>query len=508
MKPNARPRLSTALCAVVLALLSFAAPVLADTVTPKAKAVHGVVVRADDSTDSAQVGALSPGESAELIETVGAWRNVRLANGTTGFVSSAWTDVVQGEAAAPTPAPTPTPTAGPTPASPNTPAPLLAAGEPVNWWFVFKFNTGSFPECGTNVQQHCPFGGTAHDYQNKGGYSQQFVYASDKDPTLHQGTNCVGDTTDDPVGATFDEVYNGNFFYVVWNDQFYNDPEINGCDKSCSGPWGHSKGLVAWNDAGNGLVMQVSTPSWPASGSAQSPRPGDGNTLGCIDDDDNILVSQHFFAARLAKDDLTTVLRALQTASVVTDPTNRQIVRNGGPGDVQALVSGLGKKSTTTSVVMAPLHAANLTLIAKPSNLNVPPWQLVSAELGGVPLRTATWWANPKIPSTTAGTAIACWKTSLGTPGAVEIAATGQWNGTSLGLEGTASAKGNHAKIGVSTDSTHHYAIFGDMNQQGALSGNCASSQNGRGGLFYAVDNQVLRDAVAELISGETAPQN
>ena len=66
----------------------------------------------------------------------------------------------------------------------------------------------------------------------------------------------------------------------------------------------------------------------------------------------------------------------------------------------------------------------------------------------------------------------------------------------------------NHAKIGVSTAGTSDYAIFGDMNQQGSLAGpNCASSQNGRGGLFYALPNTALRDGVRALIAGDTAPE-
>ena len=73
-------------------------------------------------------------------------------------------------------------------------------------------------------------------------------------------STCIGDTMEDPVGATFDEVYNGSFYYVVWNDQLYKDPTITGCSTSCSAPWGHSKGLLAWNDEGSGLVMQVTTP--------------------------------------------------------------------------------------------------------------------------------------------------------------------------------------------------------------------------------------------------------
>jgi len=68
-------------------------------------------------------------------------------------------------------------------------------------------------------------------------------------------------------------------------------------------------------------------------------------------------------------------------------------------------------------------------------------------------------------------------------------------------------SKFNHAKIGVSTSGAHHFAIFGDMNQQGSLSGpNCKSSQNGRGGLFYVVDNESLSDSVAAVINGKTAP--
>jgi hypothetical protein len=45
------------------------------------------------------------------------------------------------------------------------------------------------------------------------------------------------------------------------------------------------------------------------------------------------------------------------------------------------------------------------------------------------------------------------------------------------------------------------------MNQQGTVSGpNCESSQNGRGGLFYVVDNLDLSDSLASLIKGESAP--
>jgi hypothetical protein len=389
--------------------------------------------------------------------------------------------------------------------SQDAPVPLLAKGHAVDWWFVFKFNSKAFPGCGAAVTRVCLFGGNVQKYKQP--FGQQFAFASSEAPTLQQGSGCAGDTTTDPIGATFDEVYNGSFHYVIWNDQFYNDPPIHGCSKSCGSPWGHSKGMLAWNDGGNGLVMQVTTPSWPASGGKNSPRKKDGNTLGCVRDN-NVEVSQHFFALKLTKDDLIKVLKALRNASVVTDPSNSQIVSNGGPADVQALVESLGTKSTS-KVLTNDTLSSGVELISKPSRLHVPPWQMVSSILGGVSLRTATWWAKPWIYTTTSSTDITCWNGSLSKTGPVEIATTGHWAGVEFGLKGGSGTDFNHAKLGVSTSGDHHYVIFGDMNQQGAVSGsNCSSSQNGRGGLFYVLDDADLFTSLSNLLSGQTAPTN
>lgn len=377
------------------------------------------------------------------------------------------------------------------------PVPLLKEGHPVDWWFVFKFNAEAFPNSCASAQRACPFGGTVQSYPH---FSQEFAYASSANHSLQQGGGCLGDTKTDPLGATFNQVYSGKFFYVVWNDQFYGDPM-----KTEAAPWGHSKGMVAWDQNGNGLVLQVSTPDWPAAGSSTRPRKTDGNTLGCIAHDNNIMVSQHFFSLKLNKNDLLTVLKALANASVVTDPANQQIVNNGGPADIQALVKALGKESPGKGPTKGKL-SSGVVLISKPSNLNVPPWQMVSAMLGGEPLRVATWWTKPEIPTTNATTVIGCWDQSLGKPGPVQIATSGTWNGKTIGFEGLAEPEGNHAKIGVSTGA-HTYAIFGDMNQQGALAPpKCTSSQNGRGGLFYVVEDAPLFRSVRDLIKGDTAP--
>ena len=456
------------------------------------------------SADDRPITKLTKGTEVQFLEpdTTNNYAHIRTADSQTGFAYAKFLKVQAGATNAPTPSPSPTPGSSGETDTTGAPVPLLAKGHPVDWWFVFKLNSGVFPGCGGAAVQSCIFGGEVQKWKSP--VSQQFVFASSESHGLQQGADCLGDTTSDPVGATFEEIYDGSFSYVVWNDQFYQDPKIAGCGDSCSAPWGHSKGMVAWNDAGEGLVMQVTTPDWPGAGSKEHPRAQHGNTLGCTKDND-IEVSQHFFSLRLDKDDLVKVLTALQNASVVTDTKNVQVVKLGGPAEVQALAAHLGVKSENSSVTQTTL-SSGVRLISKPSNLHVPPWQMVSGVLGGVPLRTATWWMNPAIDSTTADTKIDCWDSSLGSPGAVAVATTGQWEGTVFGLKGGPSPNSNHAKIGVSTAEGHHLAIFGDMNQQGSISGKCTSSQNGRGGLFYVIDDATLADSVQSLIEGDTAP--
>lgn len=394
----------------------------------------------------------------------------------------------------------------------QTPTPMAGKNQPVDWMFAYKFNGASFPGCTSNGKKPAAgspgiFGGNVDDYSE--GHSQQYVFASSAKPTLVKGTGCLGATLTDPLGATFDRVYNNpNCFYVLWNDQFYNDPIATE-----AAPWGHSKGLVAWDDNGDGLVLQVSTPSWPGSGSSQYVR-ASGNTLGCIVGDDDIEAAQHFFALKINKTDLAAILTALGNASIRTDITKPQIVKNGGPSNIQALVKKLGKESKSTQVSVVTL-SSGVQLISKPSLMAVPPWQMVSAKLGGLDLRVASWWAKPKIYSTKAGVKPKCWAADLGTPGAVEIATTGVWDGTTLGLKGDEGDQSNHAKIGISKVPSKPICIFGDMNQQGALSPDydypgqkCSSSQNGRGGLFFVLTNQELFKGLTQMLAGDTAPDS
>ena len=382
-------------------------------------------------------------------------------------------------------------------------SPLVTQGQPADWLFVFKFNTKSFPECDGRTMTEGIFGGKMREYHGR--FSQQYVYASSVNPTLQKGKGCVGATLTDPLGATFAQVYNGDYNYVLWNDQFYGKPIANG-----DSPWGHSKGMLAWDDDGNGMVLQVSTPSWPASGSKNHPRQGEGNTLGTIKDDD-INVSQHFFALKLNKSDVKVVLNALNNSSVRTNISKPSIANNGGPSDIQDLVKSLGKKSKSHQCTIETL-SSGIQLISKPSKMGVPPWQLVSAKLGGIPLRVASWWAHPEIYSTNQQTQIHCWATGLGEPGDIEIATSGVWNGVDFSLTGGLGENHNHAKLGISKDPNKPLSIFGDMNQQGAIrpkmdysTQNCFSSQNGRGGTFYVLNNQKLWESLTALLNGTSA---
>lgn len=482
-------------------IVLFAGPTLAQTST-QLEVVRNVNLREKPTVANNPIELLEPHRSLVLISLKkrNGYYHVRVDQGKEGWVWASNVRVLialgaDGQGLQ-------SPVKAKLPVGAVAPTPLLAKGHPVAWWFVFKLNSKLFPGCNGSSTRACPFGGTAQNYRS---FGQQFIFASSENQTLQKGMGCAGDTSMDPLGSTFEEVYEGRFHFVVWNDQFYDDPKISGCGTSCGAPWGHSKGMVVWNDEGQGFVMQVTTPSWPASGSYMYPRNTDGNTLGCVKDN-NVLVSQHFFALKINKGDLVKILKALQNASVVTDPSNPQIVNNGGPADIQQLVKGLGVKSSARTFTEDGL-SSGVKLISKPSNLHVPPWQLVSSLLNGVSLRTATWWANPKIPTTTASTEITCWDAALRKPGPVQIATTGQWDGKPIGLTGGPGPDFNHAKIGVSISGNKRYAIFGDMNQQGTASGqNCGSSQNGRGGLFYVIDNARLSNSITALINGGTAP--
>ena len=140
-------------------------------------------------------------------------------------------------------------------------------------------------------------------------------------------------------------------------------------------------------------------------------------------------------------------------------------------------------------------------LISKPSNLNVPPWQMVSALLDGdvgahgdlVGLAADLLDQEARSRSA-AGTGVL--KSDNKKPGDGRHRQERQLGGRTLGLIGgqrTTPRSASPRRV------AKHYAIFGDLNQQGTINpgkGKCDSSQNGRGGMFFVVKNdEAVQDA-------------
>src|SRR5262249_38740836 len=109
------------------------------------------------------------------------------------------------------------------------PSPAIAQGQAADWRVGFKCHTKTFLGCGDNDGRECRFGGEPQAYD----FSQQFVYASSADKHLQKGQGCAGATPSDPLGATFASIYDNDFYFIIWNDQFYGDPPIHGCGDSC-----------------------------------------------------------------------------------------------------------------------------------------------------------------------------------------------------------------------------------------------------------------------------------
>jgi uncharacterized protein YgiM (DUF1202 family) len=85
---NRQPFLAILLALIVAMLLGVLAH--ATTVTPTDAVTTYVVVREQPSVQSAKVGILTPGEKAEVLESVPYWLKVELADHKVGYVSKRW----------------------------------------------------------------------------------------------------------------------------------------------------------------------------------------------------------------------------------------------------------------------------------------------------------------------------------------------------------------------------------------------------------------------------------
>ena len=422
------------------------------------------------------------------------------------------------------------------------PSPRVDSLTAVDWLAVYKFDA-KFAT--TAPPDHCVFDTSeriAADY--KGKQCQHYAMSTNSNPKLTAMPfgSLIGTSTDDPLGATFDQFFNGpeDNSYVIYNDQFYGDPSPTSACSEAKG-CGHAKGAVMWDAKGDGILLQVTTPNWPRNADASEPTtvPGNGNTLGCITQkkdgsakpQNNIYHGQHFFSVKLREGDAAKVLTALRVAQVFTNSKKSQIYRTLYKTAVQKKLKGLAdaiKPNDPQSVPEMYVEkgyretlSTGVVVLAKPSQLTVPPWHFVSAHLGGISLDVATWYEKAKmIKNTNASDATDCQAddsccarplfSSIGPFGSVTNYLCGTFEGKKVDLRaGTgASVAGNHAKIGVSTSEDAPWVVFSDMNQAGCWNKNdagcsqCAKSQSRRGGTFYAVSDLELWRSWRSLIAG------
>lgn len=89
----ARRRIAFRIVIAALGFFWFLPAAHADEVTPNERVTSKLKVRAEAKSSADVVGYLKPGDKADLVKTVGAWREIKFQT-TTGYVSSSFTTVV------------------------------------------------------------------------------------------------------------------------------------------------------------------------------------------------------------------------------------------------------------------------------------------------------------------------------------------------------------------------------------------------------------------------------
>ena len=295
----------------------------------------------------------------------------------------------------------------------------------------FKFNSSkSFAGCepaSKNPGQKNPtmtatgnasFGGVV---QTKPAFGQQFAFASSEDGALRQGSGCAGATLTDPIGATFDQVYNGSFHYLIWNDQFYHDPVGLGLQgRQLRRALGPLEGTARLERCGRRL-RHAGLDAGVAALGQQPVRHAQGEQGQYARLQQLEQQSARQPALLCAQADQQRCLVEVLDGAEECERGDRsrpslQIVQNGGPPDVRKLVddSENGRTQGRASIIKTEL-SSGVIMISKPSGLACAALAdgFVIADSEPTPAehaqRTATWWTKPWIPTTTNSTAIRCW---------------------------------------------------------------------------------------------------
>ena len=348
-------------------------------------------------------------------------------------------------------------------------APLDGKGNPVDWWFLVKLPQGATSVCSGCASPACP------SWQGSRSGGVCYWYADSNNPTLRfysdLGFDCLSGTNN-PVTQTLNQMKGRS--YIIWNDQGSKTSKP-GTYPDKGAPIAHSKGAAAFGGS-TGFIMNVSTPNFPDP---------DLYTLGC-QEDDNVEVSQHFFAFSVNKSGMSSWAAAVANAQLSVISQNNWIFAD----------TTVGGHSTTANLLT--LQNLPVRLIVKGSKDFFIPWDYVTNSLGSS-VKALTWYASPTTPPIGTGSTMNCLYQSparfdvdvvrsLQTPDG-----SFSWCG-----QGEASPTCNHAKIGVGIGTG--WVVAGSMNMQGNIdSTGCESSQMGRGGDFYGFQSPSLWNGLDQM---------
>lgn len=172
---------------------------------------------------------------------------------------------------------------------------------------------------------------------------------------------------------------------------------------TCSSPFGHSKGAMAYEKNGQGFFLQGTTPNWPDPSQKSTYAP-----LGC-QLDNNVYLSQSFMGLTLNSDTFTDMAPYIQAARVCSTGTiscagsdaaghvidyncTSEQTRNESWSILDTAFAGTSNsKINSKSEVFKTSGGVQFTFTAHSSADDVPPWLIVANELG-VDLGVSSWW--------------------------------------------------------------------------------------------------------------------
>nr|AIG56182.1 secreted protein [Achlya hypogyna] len=281
-------------------------------------------------------------------------------------------------------------------------------GRPVAWWFVLKLPAQVRSATGTFMPTPCDCAppACASPEEPLRAHGLCYLYADANNPVLRHfrdvGYDCLGQGGRDPVSQTLRQKQTATH-WGYFNDQLNGLAFMQQKSLVCGGSSSfnaHSKGMVAFEAATGGFVLQTSTPNFPdPSSPAFVP-------LGC-QADNNVEYAQHLFAMSLDAAELLTLATGWQSARLCSanhyhtlhDLLVSPSLANASsslPPVAQAVARALVEERLTPSAssqktVVTKGSPVAVSGLFKSHRAQVPPWAMAASAYAS-DVSVASWW--------------------------------------------------------------------------------------------------------------------